>query len=231
MSIRYEINFEDKTQKIVDIHIDPVMKKILDQSNMPKDLPEWTRLEFKQCKHCPLDSRDYPNCPVAVNIHKLAHSFRMDCSQKDVQVDVITKDRTYSKKTTLQEALQSLFGIFMVTSECPVLDFLKPLALHHLPFANAEETLLRSSSMYLLGQFFKNLKDDKVQINLSGLKKQYADVEILNEHIRARLDAIEAGSADTFALGILNLFAKNVGFQIGHDLEMLHYLFEDYKTK
>ena len=56
----------------------------------------------------------------------------------------------------MEIAIRSLIGLIMALSGCPHMEFFKPLARFHLPWASLEETTLRSASIYLLMQFFKN---------------------------------------------------------------------------
>lgn len=55
----------------------------------------------------------------------------------------------------MQIGLYSLLGLVMATSGCPHLDFLRPLALHPLPFSSIHETVFRVSSSYLTEQYFR----------------------------------------------------------------------------
>ena len=34
-------------------------------ASVTDEIPEWTRLEFEQCRHCPLAATESPVCPVA----------------------------------------------------------------------------------------------------------------------------------------------------------------------
>ena len=77
--------------------------------------------------------------------------------------------RSYFKQTTLEEALRSLLGLKMATSGCPVLSELKPMALHHLPFANSDEFVMRSVGYYLLQQLFAKRNQQEADWELKGL--------------------------------------------------------------
>lgn len=81
-----------------------------------------------------------------------------------------TEDRAYLKVASLQEGLQGIFGLIMATSGCPHMDFLKPMARFHMPFSSSIETMVRTTSLYLLKQYF-NLKDGKpADFLLKGLE-------------------------------------------------------------
>src|SRR5215472_6887901 len=63
----------------------------------------WTELEHRKCKHCPLNKEDHPECPVAKNLAVVADDFKSEESFEKVLVEVITPERTYRKKLSLQE--------------------------------------------------------------------------------------------------------------------------------
>ena len=65
----------------------------------------------------------------------------------------------------------SLIGIYMVTSGCPIMDKLRPMARFHLPFASTEETIYRAISTYLLGQYFLEQKGKKLYLYFLKHKK------------------------------------------------------------
>jgi hypothetical protein len=115
----------------------------------------------------------------------------------------------------------------MATSGCPVLDFLKPMARFHLPFANMEETMVRSISFYLLRQYFNKKKGIETDFDLGGLENNYAEIAMVNKGIVARISKlIENGDADQNAITLLDCFALMLGMEIQSQLDGLEYLFE-----
>ena len=122
------------------------------------ELPIWANLEFSQCSNCTLKKAKHEFCPVAANIVKITEFFKDSSSFEEVDIQLETEEREYSKRTSLQKGVSSMLGIIMVTSGCPILSKLKPMVRFHLPFANIEETIYRAVSMYLVKQFFSKRK-------------------------------------------------------------------------
>ena len=120
-----------------------------------KQKPGWTKLLYHQCACCSLDSRNHSYCPIAINIAEVVESFKNINSSERCIVRCVTPERLYGKKTLVQDGLFSILGIIMATSNCPTMNFLKPMARFHLPFASTQETIFRATSIYLLRQYFE----------------------------------------------------------------------------
>jgi len=118
------------------------------------DLPPWTRLECEQCANCPLSTADTEYCPMAVRLVPLIELFGKVRSYDEVTARVDSDERTVTKRTSVQRVLRSLMGLLSASSDCPHVDFLKPMAHFHLPFSTTEETVYRVVSTYLLAQYF-----------------------------------------------------------------------------
>jgi hypothetical protein len=188
--------------------------------------PEWTRLGFHQCENCPLSLEKVPHCPVAVNLSSFVEYFKSEISHHEALVLVKTEERYSSKKISLQEGLYSIYGLIMSTSDCPNMNFLKPMARFHMPFASMEETVFRAVSTYLLEQYFAHKKGEEVDIKLTGLLNRYKEVEKVNIGISNRLRAVTDGDADRNALSLLDSLAQVLFFELEKSLESLEYLFK-----
>lgn len=194
-----------------------------------KPYPEWTELKFHQCPTCPLDPALDKFCPIAVNLVDVVEFFRDSLSYEQADILVETEARGYVKRTTLQEGISSIVGIYMVTSGCPVMDKLRPMVRTHLPFATVEETMYRVISMYLLAQYFLGKRNKEPDWELKKLVNIYQDVESVNKHFRERLSAINVNDATVNALVNLNCFADFTAFAIEEDrLKELELLFQAY---
>lgn len=169
--------------------------------------PEWTRLEHKQCPDCPLKPADSPHCPVAVRVAPLVDAFKDSISYQEAEVTVEAPGRLYRKRSTMQIGVSGLFGLVMATSGCPVLDKLRPMVFTHLPFPSLQETMYRSMSMYLLGQFFVGKKGGTPDWSLDGLAAIYAAVGKVNAHIAERLRPLVQKDATVNAVINLDCFA------------------------
>jgi len=149
----YQFNFPDKESIKLSIEIDSLTVTLQAKD---EETPFWTALDFNQCSNCPLNIEKTPFCPVAQNLTPLLEVSNALVSYDEVNVIVTTPERIISSDTTLQRAISSLLGLVIATSPCPHTEFLKPMARFHLPFASEDETIYRTTSMYLLAQYFKH---------------------------------------------------------------------------
>ncbi|MDJ0782497.1 MAG: hypothetical protein QNJ22_11030 [Desulfosarcinaceae bacterium] len=185
----------------------------------------WTRLSKEQCACCPLAETDHPHCPVAVNLQDLVTAFKDRVSFDDCIVRCVTPQRTYLKNTAVMDGLASIFGIVMATSGCPIMDFLKPMARFHLPFASIEETTMRSTSMFLLRQYFSHRDDPTRCFNFEPLENHYSRVQEVNEGLLARINSLGHNDADKNALVTLHSLSQFLSIEIDYSLEALADLF------
>ncbi|WPJ97001.1 hypothetical protein SH580_04680 [Coraliomargarita algicola] len=227
-SLTYRFQFPDGLEKEFLVQLDRKNCSILTPE---RDVyPEWTRLKYKQCRQCPLNSVEHPRCPVAVNIVEIVEFFQDFKSVETAIVEVETPQRvTKGGKTALFPAISSLIGIYMVTSGCPVLDKLRPMARFHLPFADTEETVYRALSMYALAQYFRHKKGGEADWDFEGLKEIYRNINRLNIDFAKRLHNESISEATTNAITSLDCFAQEIDFSISESmLEEIEGLFDDY---
>jgi hypothetical protein len=190
MAIEYRIALDDVHQFSYRIELDRVYEAEAAQS-----APGWTRLEYQQCSNCPLNKENFSHCPAAVDLHRVIEDFQGLPAFKKVAVWVRTPEREYSKQVGLEEGLRALLGVIMATSACPVLGKLKPMASHHLPFANNQEFILRTVSVYLTQQYF-NLREGRApDWELKGLVSQFQQLQLVNQAFWQRIhDTCEGDS-------------------------------------
>ncbi len=186
-----------------------------------EEKPEWTKLKYSKCRICPLDEERHEFCPVAVNLVELIDIFGDLLSYEKADILIETKERNFSKYTTLQKGLSSLIGIYMVTSGCPIMERLKPMVRYHLPFATEEETAYRVLSMYLAGQYFLSRKGSKADFNLEKLMKFYDDIHSVNKDMCERLRSVSKGDAGINAVIILDTFAIEIPLILSERIENL----------
>jgi hypothetical protein len=206
VKFHYTISFQDGRYQEFLIELDPDSLALL--SPPQENHPDWTRLACAQCPNCPLDPQKYPHCPIARNLAPVIDKFARNISHEEVNVTIETHARDYHQKISLQNALRSLFGIYMVTSGCPVMDPLRPLVLTHLPFATMEETSYRVLSMYMLAQFFILKNGGKPDWDFKNLGKIYQEIEIVNRAFHERLGHANLQDASLNAIGNLNCYAQ-----------------------
>lgn len=188
---------------------------------------EWARLDNEKCSNCPLSSSETAYCPIALNLVSILPAFTEMVSYEMVDFTVKTEERTYLANTSLQRGLSSMLGIYMVSSGCPVMARLKPMVRYHLPFASVEETVFRSASTYLLGQYFRHKKGYAGDWDLQGLIHIYEEIQEVNMGMAERLRSIPAKDANINALIVLDVFAKELPQNIEQSLRSLEYLFSE----
>ena len=199
------------------------------QGERRADLPAWTELKFHQCANCPLSSSDTARCPMAVRLLPLVELFEKVRSYEDVTAQVESEERTVVKRTSVQRVLRSLMGLLTASSDCPRVDFLKPMAHFHLPFSSREETVYRVVSTYLLAQYFLRQQGKAADPGLEGLKARYRELQQVNAGMAKRLGAIrvQGGEGTVNALVLLDLFAQSLPDSIDAELEELRPAFQE----
>jgi hypothetical protein len=224
--IKFEYSFSFSDGRVTDYEI------ILEPENLALvrddgdiELVDWTRLDFEQCACCPLTPDVHPHCPIAVNIMELVDTFKAVFSYHDCTVVCKTAERSYSKKTSVMEGLSAIFGVIMATSDCPVMEFLKPMARFHLPFATIEETTVRSTSMYLLAQYFKHKDQPGMRFDFKILENHYAQVQQVNEGLLGRINSVGSEDADKNAIITLHSLSQFLSMEIDYSLSGLEPIF------
>ena len=222
----YKFKFDNGSEREFEILLNAETLDLLSKDTLPK--PSWTKLSYHQCEHCPLGN-DVEYCPVAVNLSNLVEAFKDSISFENTSVTVETAERIYEKRLPLQKGLSSLIGIVMVTSGCPVMDKLRPMARFHLPFASSIETFYRAVSMYLTAQFFLKQKG-KVEPDweLENLVEIYKAISFVNKGISQRLSGASTRDANVNALIILHAFGEAIPYFIENGLTQIEGFFTVY---
>ena len=221
----YFFTFENKKKSHFGIKLNGTNLNYINESQTEK--ADWAKLDHHKCKNCPLNSNENEYCPIALNLVSILPAFKEHVSYEIVEFVVKTEERYYCAKTSLQHGLGSMLGIYMVTGGCPVMAQLKPMVRYHLPFATVEETVFRSVSSYLLGQYFRHKKGLLADWDLEGLTKIYEEVQEVNVRMAERLRSVPAEDANINALIVLDVFAKELPQSIEESLNDLAYLFSD----
>jgi hypothetical protein len=220
----YHIKLEDGRSTRFHIALDATTLTMLPAS--AGSYPPWTQLAHHQCNGCPLSPAMACYCPIAVNIAELVEWFKDILSHKNCTVICATADRTYSKRTSAMEGLTSVFGIVMATSNCPVMNFLKPMARFHLPFASVEETTVRSTSLFLLGQYFEYKNGRVSHFDFDQLEKRYNRVRLVNEGLLERIRSLGNQDADKNAIIALHSLSQFLSQEMDFSLNSIAHLFE-----
>jgi len=186
----------------------------------------WTRLGHCQCSNCPLSTEETEYCPAAIEMEPVIEEFKNEKGFQKMTIRVQTEQRTYEKYTHLEEGLRSLLGLVMANSACPHLSDLRPMAMHHMPFSNASEFIMRSVSHYLLQQYF-NKRDGKEQDwDLQGLVARNEELKLVNHSLWQRIHDVCEGDSSLKAL--LNFFsmASNVSSTLDTQLNQVRKHFD-----
>ena len=222
---RYKFQFDNGDEKHFDVLLDAQTLQILCSPSVNR--PEWTKLKYQQCENCPL-KEDVEYCPVAINIAHLIDEFKFSTSYDKTWVVVETPERTYAQETSVQNGLSSILGIYMVASNCPILDYLRPMVRFHLPFATATETVFRAVSMYLVAQYFRLRKDLQPNWDLENLIEIYKEIGKVNKGMWNRLSKASSFDANVNALIVLSTFGDAIRLSLKKDFEDLAPLYAKY---
>ena len=191
--------------------------------------PFWSQLDYQQCENCPLSKEQSPQCPVAINLMPLIELCSSLVSYENVKMELITSERTVSHdNTTLQRVLSSILGLIMATTACPHTEYLKPMARFHLPLASPEETIYRTTSMFLLAQYFRHKAGLTTTLELDELTDIYHNLQVVNRALARRFRAAISEDATLNAIILLDLLSQSVTWSIEDGLEELRYLFKRY---
>lgn len=226
IEIHYCFRLPDQSRRDIALQLDHEELRLT--GHLPDVLPDWTRLDFEQCGHCPLTVAEAPYCPLAASLIGVIDISREVLSHDEVEVTVITAERSIRTRTTAQRGISAVMGLISATSGCPHTRFLKPMARFHLPFATEEETLYRAASMYLLAQYFRRLHGGDADLDLDGLAEFYRDLQAVNRAMMQRIRSASEKDAAANALVLLDLLAKAMPYSIEDSLEEVRYLFSAY---
>ena len=88
-----------------------------------------------------------------------------------------------------------------------------------------EEKVFRSTSMFLLSQYFCNRKNGAIPADLGGLVAIYHNVHTVNKYTCRRLRGISKSDCPVNAIVILDMFTLAIHSAVKHDLKELQSYF------
>lgn len=201
-NVRYSFKLA-KTRKVVfDVATQPL------ELNQDEAHPEWAKLGFEQCACCPLKDKNCQYCPAATRMNEVMEAFAGDDSTESVEVTVKTAERSYFEECDLQVGINSLLGLMLATSGCPVLKPLGAMASFHIPFCTTRETLHRTVGSYLIKQYFKQLEGEEPDWEMKELKELYDKLEGLNRDFSKRIQ--KSSCSDAVSNAVIMFFATSV---------------------
>ena len=223
----YHFQFPDNSTKEYLIALDPNSLSLL-RDDMDREPAPWTRLVFEQCKCCPLTPDIHPWCPIALNIMELVHSFKDLFSYHDCSVTCEAAERSYTKRTSVMEGLSAIFGVIMATSDCPVMEFLKPMARFHLPLASSDETLYRIVSMYALSGFLRMRRGQRIDSSFDELFHRFQSMRVVNRAMAERLKVADEEGSTVNGIILLDYTAQLLPVSLNEEIDQLERLFHGY---
>jgi hypothetical protein len=226
LSITYCFKLSNEHEKVFPLLLDETSLELI--GFIPDELPDWAKLGHHKCPHCPLSHTTVSHCPLASRIVPVVREFSEILSHHTVSLVVTTAERTVSQKTSAQRALCSLMGIIFASSGCPHTRYFKPMARFHLPLASEAETIYRSTSMYLMAQFFRHRQTGQYDFSFTGLEEIYTNMQIVNSSLVERLRHTSKADSYVNAIIMLDMFARTVPYVIEESLEEMRYLFGSY---
>jgi hypothetical protein len=226
IEIKYTFKFDEHLQEVIELKLNPITLEVVNRK--VEVFPEWTRLDYHQCPHCPLVFHETTYCPVAVSLIDIVSRFHEVTSHEPVDLEVISAERTVSQRTDAQRGISSLVGLLISTSGCPHTDFFKPMARFHLPVSSYVETIFRATGMYLLGQYFRKKDGKRDDLELHGLFMIYDNLHLLNVNIAKRLRSYTAKDSSVNAVVILDVFTQTLQNVVKDQWEDIRPLFTPY---
>ncbi len=223
--ISYSLRWPDEQETSITIVVDEKTHEIVRKRSKP---PEWTKLDNAKCSNCTLDSLKHNHCPLAVALAAPIAQIPDVDATTPVDVTVDMEERQVLMKTSAQKAMSSLLGLIMPSSGCPHTRFLRPMGRFHLPFATHTETLYRTTSTYLLGQYLRDRSGKVPDYELAGLQRQYKELHTLNRDFSKRLRTMAERNAAFKAMFILDLFTITLPRGLDEMLEPIAALFSVY---
>ena len=170
--------------------------------------PEWTLLKRHQCECCPLKDSEHLYCPAAIRMHQVLDRFKGHGSIQQIELRVEKARRNYEISCDLQNGLNSMLGLQMATSGCPVVGELRSMATFHTPYSSFAETLYRAVSGYLTKQYFVQQNGGEPDWELKGLQAFFNKLEGLNQDFSQRIQEIDQNDAISNAM--VMFFASSI---------------------
>jgi len=228
IDFNYHFMTRDGNEFDYDVHIDPDTGAVVEPYLTG---PDWTRLDYHQCEHCPLKTSDVSYCPLAVQISHAVEFFSATPSYDQLSLTITSKQRKMTVSSDAQNGIRSLMGLSMAVSGCPKTMLLRPMARFHLPLADLEETHYRVTSMFMLAQYFIHSEGKQADWKMEGLQDMYADLHTVNATMLTRMKKQISQDAPANALVILDAFAVYVSESISFDLQDLRKIFTQWIDK
>jgi hypothetical protein len=225
LRIEYRFDLPNGSRKYLKLQFSAADFRLVNE--VTAEPPFWTELKFNQCGNCPLNSKQSPQCPAALQMVPAVEALKELVSFDTVGVTVIQSERTIHAETTAQQAMSSVFGLIMATAGCPWTDRLRPMARFHLPFASEAETVYRSVCMFLLAHKLAGGADTA---DFAGLHQLYENLHVVNRDMSRRLGAATRTDPARNAMALLDSYTTLLPAALDSSLEDLKPLFDAWRN-
>ena len=145
----------------------------------------WSDLSNNKCPNCPLNSKDSPSCPLALDVYEIAPAFEGISKETKVDCVVKTKERWYFKNTPFKKAFASFFNYVATTSSCPILRGSKWQRSFHIPFLSGKEEETFNFASGLLEHQKKEIIEDP-KLTLENYQNTMKQKDIVKQHFLKR---------------------------------------------
>jgi len=202
LQVSYLLQFDDgqPASCLFELGIDP-----LPQAESP---PAWARLDYKQCRNCPLKPSEQLWCPFASELARILAPLAQHNSYDELTVTINWRGRVIEQRSTLQRVLASLIGFVGATCGCPRTRPFLPMAFVHQPFSEADETLFRVVGTYLIGQLLRANRGLSADFMLSELPELYSHLRHVNMGMANRLRALSESDHGVNGVIVLDILAS-----------------------
>jgi hypothetical protein len=222
MNFEYQLIFENNSKLEYSFKIDRNdIREEIDLNEFP-----WVYQKIHKCPNCTLSTVKNCICPAAAEIAFFFRDFRFKKSYDKVKLIVKDDEREYFIDCDLQSALNSLLGLRLATSKCPILSKLKYMAFSHLPVASFEETLKRSVGLYMIKQLFISKNGGIPDFELNELDNLYKELKIVNTYLQKRILTSKQNDASVNAINAFFSLSSLVGYSIKDKLNDIKYIFD-----
>lgn len=190
---------------------------------LPASGPLWTRRGRHGCPDC---SAGGEYCLAALAIAPVVEQFHDLGSLQEVHACAEHAGRSSETRCPAPLALASVMGLLIAASGCPKSLPFRAMALYHLPFATAEETLTRAAGFWLLNLWAERAL--AVADPFARLIEAWGRLEEINIQLGRRLHESCPNDAAPNGVAYLDALAKIGMMAVESRLEALKPAFLSY---
>lgn len=165
-------------------------------------LPDWTRLEYHQCEHCPLRVERVARCPAAAALAGLVETFAEVISFETVEVEIILRNGRFALTGSAQMLAFGLLVDFVTRAKCPYVFDPTADKGFFLLCLDVDQLLYRLFSGYLVQHhLLSSGAPDPCGVNWDRFQRQMGDAR---EALQGLLNRVEARCQEDANLNALS---------------------------